>query len=59
MRILLGENGIVKFKRKLVKRSNGNSCLLYLPAFIRKYGNEVLVEVDTINKVITIKFNNK
>ena len=53
------ENGIVRFTRKkLVKRRNGNSklCLLYLPAFIEKYGDEVLVEVDTINKVITVRF---
>ncbi|WP_245526133.1 hypothetical protein [Archaeoglobus profundus] len=52
------DNGIVRFTRKLVKRRNGNSklCLLYLPAFIEKYGNEVLVEVDTINKVMTVRF---
>ncbi|ADB58653.1 hypothetical protein [Archaeoglobus profundus] len=52
------DNGIVKFKRKLVKTKRGNSkiCLIYLPRFIEKYGDEVLVEVDTINKIITVRF---
>ncbi|ADB58654.1 hypothetical protein [Archaeoglobus profundus] len=56
--LFIDKDGMLRFEKKLIKRSDGSGYLINLPKFIGSFGKVAIIEVDIKNKTIIIKFEN-